>query len=559
MSTPLRTKYIWIALVLLVLLVPAVWVFRVVHEPQLALRRQRQQAAMDPEVAGRLVSLAKADRFDLTDTLELIRMLMRDGRPEEALDVFERLHTRFRDVPGITFWYATSLRENRRWEEAERTYLEIAARMNELQRERPGIDFTRARDLDLILAYRRVGLPDSLMAVDPHLIYWHLGENALEAGMATSGARRAEWLERSAGYFEQALVLDPDATDARGAYANLLLQMDRADDGLREYQRLLEREPENEGWLISAAVAAAAGQDFDAAERYIRTALRLDDRSEWRLDRARYLSWGGRHELALQEISALISEYPQHVEFIRERHQLLLNAGRFSEFLEATDRWAARYPEDFELRLERARIMIGLERHAEAVRECAAVLALDPGQDEAALLQGEALLWMGQHAAAQELLRDLEERLPGPRVRKRLAQSYLWDQQPHRALPLFRLLDPARLSDLEVVQGYAEALAEQERVAADDLNAVLAIQSHIQRRHDETWFPMMLAALSRVLTRADHPQEAVGLLRSAVESRPGDLRLKLELADLLHALGDFEAADQLYRAILSPIRKEVSS
>ncbi len=555
----LRKKYLVITAVFLALLVPMAWTFYTLYQPQLELRQQQRLDAMEPEVAERLLTLSLENRFDLTDTLEFIRMLMRDNRSDDALRVFQQLHARHADVPGVAFWYATSLRENRRWDEAEQAYLAVASRMEAMQREYEGMDFSRARDLDLVMAYRSTGLPVTLMSVEPQLIYQHLGENALEAGMAATGSRRAEWFGRAEGYFQNALTLDPDAMDVRGAFANLLLQMDRPDASLAEYRWMLEREPDNTGWLESAAVAAAAGRNFEAAERYIRAAYRQEERVQWRLERARYLSWGGRHEAALQEIESLLHEYPQNVAYIRERHQLLLNAGRHREFLEATDSWVARFPEELPLRLERVRVMIGLNRFSEAERECTAILALDPDQFEAALLKGEAFLWMGQHTAAQEQFRALEKRYPRPHVQKRLAQSYLWGQRPQNALPWFRMLNPAEMNDLEVVQGYAETLSLLERISTDDLNAVLDIYSYLQQASDASWSPLMLAALSRVLTRADHPHEALEMMRFAVVNGPNDLRLKLELADLLHAQGEFEEADRLYRDLLPPTLNERTS
>jgi len=556
---PLQKKYLTITVILLILLVPMAWIFHRLYEPQLTLREQQRLENMDPEVADQLLALSLENRFDLTDTLDFIRMLIRDNRSEDALMVFKQLNSRYQDVPGIAFWYATSLRENERWAEAEQAYLGVASLMETIQTESEGVDFTRARDLDIVMAYRRTGLPVSLMSVESQLIYHHLGLNALEAGLADSGTGRADWFGRSESYFQNALSLDPDAMDVRGAYANLLLQMDRPEDSLAEYQWMLEQEPENTGWLESAAVAAAADRKFKAAEDYIRTALRQEERSEWRLDRARYLSWGGQHETALQEIESLISEHPENVDYIRERNQLLLNAGRHRDFLESTESWVARFPDELPLRLERIRVMTGLSRYSEAERECTAVLALAPDHFEAGLLKGEALLWMGQHSEAQEQLRKLEERYPYPKVRKRLAQSYLWGERPQNALPWFRMLNPARMEDLDVVQGYAEALTHQERISPDDLDAIVAIHSYLHQHADDVWPPSMLVALSRVLTRADLPREALDLLRSAVVNRPDDKNLKLELADLLHSLGEFEEADKLYRDILPPTLTERTS
>ncbi|GEM_PF-4817411 len=547
----LRKKYICIALVLLVAMAPLVWLFHYAYEPVLVLREQQQLEKMDPEVTEQLLTFTLDDRFDLADTLEFVRMLLRDGRSDDAVQVFQILHARYADVPGIVFWYAESLRENHLWEEAENVYLDIAARMESFWQQNEGVDFTRARDRDLVMMNRRTGLPVSLISVDPSNLYRHLGENALSAGMDTEDeTERDSWFARSEGYFNYALSLNPDANDVRGAYANLLLQMKRPEESLAEYVTLLELEPENTGWLESAANAAAAGQNFEAAALHTRAALNVEERVEWRLKLARYLSWDKEHSAALLEIDSLISDYPNNREFLLEWYQFLLNAQKYDEFLRATDRLASLFPEEYPIRVERIRILMSMNRYEEASNEAASILALDPEQVEVALLRGEAYLWMKQYGSAQEALLKLEERNPVPLVQKRLAQSYLWDEKPNQALIWFRMLDPASMQDPEVVHGYAEALSQQAQISEEELNSVLIIHTYLEQNPDQTWPPTMLAAMSRVLTRSGDPEKAVGLLQSVVATLPDDLNLRMELADLLHAQGRFEEADELYQSIL---------
>lgn len=550
-----RTHYLWIGGVLIALLIPLFFAFRTYYRPELDLRMQATRPALNPAEGDRLLELGLEDRFDLSDTLTLIQLMVQADRPDDALLLFERLHNRFSDVVGIALWYAHDLRENERWAEAERVYLAIANRMDEVERE-SGVDFTRAQDRDLVLAYRRIGLPEELLTVEPREIQQYLGENALEAGLEASGQSRSLWLSKSREYLEKALSMDPDHAGARGVYANLLLQLDQPLASLQQYQRLLEQEPRNVGWLVAAAVSAAAGDNFELAANYMRDVLRQEDRAAWRLEYARHLSWGGNHETALQEIGLLIAEDPENTDYLREYHQFLLNAGRYPQFLDSTERWAARYPEDFDLRLERMRVMMGLERYADALREGSSILALDPDHTEAALLEGEALLWMGDHASAQQHLSRLVERDPQPRIRKRLAQSYLWGGRPQEALPQFRRLDPGRINDVEVAQGYAEALAVAEHLPPDDVTTVRNMKSRVIANRDAEWPTPLLAAMGRVLARAGYPREALTLMQAAGQKDPGNLRMQLELADLLQDLGDHDEADRLYRTILAPLERE---
>lgn len=554
-------SYHWplIALLAAVLAAALYVAFRAVYEPQLALRAQQRLPAPGEFELSRLLRLALADRFDLTDTLKLIKMLEDADRVDDAMDVFTRLRARYPNALQICMWHAERLQRYGRWDAAEAQYLKMLGILAERGStgSRPLNGFWRASHRELAMAQHGADMPSGLMSVSAEDIYRRLAENAMAAGLASDGEERARRLEKSEGFFKSCLAINPGHHATRGDYANLLLQLGRPADSLRQYQLLLETDPRNLGWLVSAAIAAAADRQFAAAESHIRAALRIENRPEWRLEMARFMSWAGKHESAIAEIEALIAEHPETLEYQRNRADFLLNARRHREYLAETALLAARNPLDLDLRLNRLRAMLGLGLYPEAAQEAASLLALYPEHFEAAMLKAEALLWSGDYRSAQADLGILERAAPADdRVLKRLAQAYLWDKLYDKALDYFRRLNPAEMTDSEVAQGFAEAIVGAETPATDDADRIFAMYNAINRS-PETPRPLpMLAAVGRALRKTGRVEEAVELLRAAARRAEANLKLRLELADLLQDIGRHEEADRQYRLITSPQLEE---
>ena len=552
-------KLIMIAVLMAVGVLALTLVFHGAYEPQLALRVQQHKQAPDPRELDRLIRLALEDRLDLTDTLQFAALLARQGRVDDELALFKRLKARYPSSPPIRLWTAERLQQYGQWVEADSEYLALIAFLQQpqvaSQRREPHV--WRARDKDIAAAQRAVDIPGHQVAVPVDEIYRKLAENAMAAGQAAEGASRRQWLDKSQEYFALCLAINPDNVDTRGAYANLLLLIGRPADSLSHYQILLRTEPRNLGWLYSAALAAGADRQFGLAEHYVRTALSLENRPEWHLDLARFMSWGGKHDAALGEIDALIEQYPASLDYRRERADLLLNARRHREYLEETMRLAATHPLDLALRLNRIRAMIGVGMYPEAVQEAAALLALDPRHREAALLKAEALLWMGNYRAAQSDLRDLAQQLPEDRaVTMRLAQSYLWDKRYDEALAGFRRLNPAALDDVEVAQGFAEAVSGKKLPGTEDAAMIRALRLELVRRANVNWPVPLLTALARALREIGEKEAAVELLSAATQRAESNLKLRLELADLLQDVGRREEADRQYRLITNTGTKD---
>jgi TolB-like protein/tetratricopeptide (TPR) repeat protein len=137
--------------------------------------------------------------------------------------------------------------------------------------------FRQALEADPKFARAQAALANSLvLLIDP-----------FEPGQpAGASLRRAE----AAVY--QALALDPNSSDAQVAYANLLRQTDR--DGAEDaYRRALELNPNNsEGWHGYAVFLSNRAGRYDESDAAMRRALELDPRSAvtW----ANYLQRAGR-------------------------------------------------------------------------------------------------------------------------------------------------------------------------------------------------------------------------------------------------------------------------
>lgn len=540
-----------LALVALIAVVAAV--FRLVYEPQLALRAIQRAPNVDPFEIERMIRLANAGRFDLTDTLRLTVLLENTGRADSALAIFKNLADRYPSAPVISLWYAERLQKYERWQAAEKQYLTLLEKIgqNNGVSDRPR-RFWRAREQELAVAQRAVQIPDALTFVTREYIYRRLAENAMTAGIADKGEARQAWFEKSKLFFIECLELAPANYEVRGTYANLLLQMQLPAESLVHYQLLLKTNPRNPGWLFSAALAAGADHRFDLAERYIRDALQIENRPEWRLELARFMSWGGKHEAALNEIAALIEEQPGNSALPREQADLLLNAGRHADYLTATARLVAAEPLNLDLRLKRLSAMIGQSRYPEAANEAAALLALFPDNHEAAMLKAEALLWHGDYRAAQADFLTLTQHAPDDLLaRKRLAQSYLWDKRWEQALQVFQELNPGSLNDVEVAVGYAEAVAGSRPISPADAKLIRIMRQTIISRPETNWPLPLLMAMGRALREIGEKDAAVELLGSAAQRAQTNLQLRLELADLLQSIGRYDEAGREYKAIFN--------
>jgi len=97
-------------------------------------------------------------------------------------------------------------------------------------------------------------------------------------GQDADASQKAQWLRQAEASIHTALALDPDLSEAHGAYANLL--RDTGQPGAEEqYRRALDLNPNNAAsWHDYAVFLANVVQRYDESDRAMRKALELDPR-----------------------------------------------------------------------------------------------------------------------------------------------------------------------------------------------------------------------------------------------------------------------------------------
>lgn len=191
--------------------------------------------------------------------------------------------------------------------------------------------------------------------------------------------------------------------------------------------------------LAAARRAADGGRPAEAIVPY-REALRQagEDRPDWRLELADQLTWAGELDAAVEEYRLVIAS---------NRADLMKKA-----------------------RTGLGRALARRGDHAPAVAAFDAVLALDPGDREAALLRAQALSWDNRQAEAEAGYRILLARDPADeRALLGLARVQSWRGRQRAALATLARLPAAPADPVETVTITAEAqawLGRSDRAAA---------------------------------------------------------------------------------------------
>ncbi|MEB3237813.1 MAG: tetratricopeptide repeat protein [Candidatus Sericytochromatia bacterium] len=414
------------------------------------------------------------------------------------------------------------------------------------------------------------------------------------AGAAGPDAERAIWLHRL-------LLLRPTDREARAAYADLLLVMERPVDAARLYGELARMEPESARWPIREAEALQMAGRHDDAHRALGTARERDPRAEGlRLAEARLGAAIQDHGTVIEAVLAMGREgrLTEEERALLE-HAVLKQAegarleGRDVEILRLRTRVAAiglQFPALLRLALDAARRAGDGEVEAAVLRDLWDAL---PGERLLGLAAAEAFEKLGDLRTALALRERLESTPADPveTVENALAAARLafatgdlesarpWldrlDQRqaaiegrPEReaawaALQLIRRLDrqdlagPSVADAVDEAWGHAEARGLSEAMLRRAFVDVLRWQAaHAEAAGDlrtarETWLKVgrllpddreSFASAARLGLALGLADEALDMLRVLHEDRPEDAEAVVALGRALLTAGRNEEA-----------------
>lgn len=268
--------------------------------------------------------------------------------------------------------------------------------------------------------------------------------------------------------FAEALQLNPAWAEAAYNRALMLLQLNRADEGLEYLNRALEIRPE-----YAAALCARAG------------------------------SWAaaGQAEHALRDYSAALTVNPQHLESLNNVAALYRQQGQFTEALASYDRAITVSPDTPVLHYNRGVVLGELKRSEDAIAAYERALTLDARYAEAHYNLGVLLAEINRYdEALQHYDQALAINPSDTRVMNNRGAALLALQRHDDALLCLNLLLAVQPNFVEALNNRAATLRELGRIddAIADVERALAIDP---TNLESNWHRSMLYLLCGDLPR----------------------------------------------------------
>jgi glycosyltransferase involved in cell wall biosynthesis/Flp pilus assembly protein TadD len=525
--------------------------------------------------------------------IELGRLLLRDRRFEEAIEVWRRATAAEPQRSGSAFQLARALHRSGRFDDAVAQYLRVLVidpthakalsaleeLSDRLARSAAGAAGADAAALADELLAQRSGLADGGMLAQFASVKWRSDPDAgfeywsrlaaLDAGaiepplqMARIRARQDRG-DEARHYFRAVLERDPDHAEALAGYGRAVAEIDRS-EAIRHFTTWAARRPRDAAPRLELARLHRKAEDWERAETVYRELLEHVPNDERAWTRLAQLLSRDRVEEALELWSRLAEREPAATFALVQRAYLFERTGRKTD-AEAEYRAAlVRAPDDAMALVGVARLLFGqarwseagafyealhrvnpnrgdallglgrclerLDRTGDALTAYGKVLALDPANANALLYRGRLLRQLGRVEEAIAVWRSVCERAP----------------QNHEAWhELVFMLATAERDDEALV---ALDMAEAALPASAHAWSRLGLAAQAGQFHDRAtaYFERAITAepheashharLGQHYFRQGVADGAFHHLLAARELKPADLPVAKQLVDAVHTL-----------------------
>jgi tetratricopeptide (TPR) repeat protein len=292
---------------------------------------------------------------------------------------------------------------------------------------------------------------DAILAADPH----HFDALQLSGVLKHQQGRSVEALRLVAA----ALEAQPGSADAQMNYGVILAALDRHEEALASFDRLLAMGAGDDSTLHynRGNVLDNIGRHAEAVASYDAALTFAPNHTDALYNRGNALRSLGRIEDALASYDEALSLAPDRADIRTNRSALLLMLERIDEALEGLDKVLAEDPDDIAALNNRGNALTRLKRYDEALTSYGRALTLCPDHADALSNRGLALTELGRY---DEALADFAQAL-------RIAPDFV-DAHLNRGNTLIKL---ARME--EALRGYSAALALSPQHAEANFNAAL--------------------------------------------------------------------------------------
>jgi tetratricopeptide (TPR) repeat protein len=366
----------------------------------------------------------------------------------------------------------------------------------------------------------------------------------------------ARQYEKAAGYYREYLETWPDDVVIAVEFGGVLIQAGRTQEAVQLLETAIDKEPENLTAYRLLADAAAILKDWPKAGSALEAALaREPGDAELRVKLAEVSAWSGKYEDAIRQYRMLLLDRPDDRKRWAGLLQVLYWAGMYDEYLAESGRFLSKYPDEEAIRMNRVDLFAARKDFAAAAQECREVLVRNPEQRLARARRAQFLAWMGMwEEAREEYGKALALSPEDTGLRREYGELLLWTGRYDQARDVFRRLLTDLPGDEGVVRDYLETISRVKPFADEDRKWA---EDYYRRMFKEgrKLRPSTLAALGRAMKAAGNEEDALGIFDAAMKANPEDMRLRLEYADLLSALGRVDEAEAQYDILLKEAGK----
>lgn len=565
-------------------------VYRLLNQPEPALRHLRRAAELNPKESRALVELTRLclDLNRINDAKGYLRMLATRFPNEPELPVLEgalamlqndwnrareRLQQALAKRPNdfrIHYNLGIVAYQQQRYEEAERhfrqavtlkpdyttgwkslgmTYeaLELPERAiraySEVLRREPDDLPTRLKRAQL---YQRTGNLEAALADFQHLakVYPRNPDAHLGAGLLLM---RLERYREALGHLNTVLSLTPSTEplyfEVLTEVAHCNLQLKQYGQARAQFAEVLKRMPKNARAYEGQYQVLLAQQvpEMELTPFLRNWATNLPDDPRPILHLARLYERNRQPHLADEEYRQLLQKFPNQTDYLREYATFLARQGREDEAVQLYDQLLQQTPDDPIALLGRARLAERRGEYAHALELYRKILQQDPNSESALLGAAAMYRRLNQPEAAIEIYRRLTL---GESVNtlafSSLVELYREQQRTDELVDYLK----------QIAQRHAEYMpfvASQLLQAGKGEEALALFQSALQREPNNPQLHRLLGVVYEALQR---PNEALTAYQKAHTLDPNHTWTLYQIAKIQRQQGQTEAAwDTLVRAL----------
>lgn len=295
--------------------------------------------------------------------------------------------------------------------------------------------------------------------------------------------------------------------------------------------------------LVQQANQALEDKNFTLAAELLEKALVDDDDAETRFQLAYAYTQLQQDEKAIEQYVQVIAAEPELLPAHANLSILLLRNERPGEAIPHLEAVTQARPDDANFQLYLARALLSSERLDEAIPAFERASSLDASSVDPALGLGQALARKERFREAADAYRRAAAIDPAlGRTLLELAETLQERGDIAQALPLYREYLASHQSAFEVNERVGTLLVNEKRYE----EAIEVLTPAV----DEHPTPANLEALAQAYLMTERRDEALPLLRNALDADPANNELLLRYANVLLHAGETEKAAQQYHAAL---------